>query len=242
MAQERLDQTNEADPLQLVLHRNRYDFVLARLPAHAAVLEIGTGLGNLTRNLFPRSSSYVGVEYDPQACAEAQRRTQGQAKIIQGDARKLPFEDSLFSFIVCLEVLEHLGDYRAGVFELHRCLRPDGTAIVSVPYRRNGGASKVNPYHLYEPGEKELVSLFRGLFERVEVHYQFLEETRLMTFARLFRLRRLLGLDRIYQDLSAGLPHATARLRISEDPQGLKESLILVAGGKKANRPSDGRK
>jgi SAM-dependent methyltransferase len=234
MALERLDQTRCADPLQAVLHRNRYEFVLARLPAKSSVLEIGTGLGALTRQLFPLCARYLGVEYDPQACVEARRNAPG-AEILEADARKLPFADNQFSFIVCLEVLEHLGDFRAGVSEIHRCLHPEGLAIVSVPYRRRGGPSKVNRYHLYEPGENELVTLFQSLFERVEVHYQFFEETAWMTWARHLRLRRLFGLHRIYADLTAGLPEATAKLRISAQPRGMKESLILVARGKKAS-------
>src|SRR5678816_1527246 len=131
MPLERLDHTKCDDPLQTVLHRNRYEFVLARLPPDQSVLEIGTGLGVFTQQLLPRCGSYIGVEYDPEACVEARKRTQGLAEIVQADARKLPFAENQFSFIVCLEVLEHLGDYRAGVQNLHRCLRADGMAIVS---------------------------------------------------------------------------------------------------------------
>ena len=231
MVLERMDITKSEDALQLVLHRNRYDFVLARLLPGQDVLEIGTGLGNLTRELLPKCGSYAGVEYDPAACAEARRRT--GAEILEADARELPFADNRFSFIVCLEVLEHLGDYQSGVRHIHRCLRPDGVAIVSVPYRRSGGPSRANPYHVYEPGEDELVSLFHRLFANVETHYQFFEETPWMTLARRLHIRRLVGLDGIYADLSAGLPHAVSRLRIGPERQGLVEGLMVVASGKK---------
>jgi len=235
MALERMDVGNNEDQFQSKLHQMRYDFVLARLPAAAKVLEIGTGEGALTKQILPRCGSYAGVEFDPEARERACRFAGPTAEIIVGDARKLPFADDQFSFVVCLEVLEHLGDFRSGVRNIQRCLNPSGTAIASVPYRVVGGKSDVNPYHLYEPGEAELVSSFRDLFTDVEVHYLYFEETALMTFARETHLRRLLGLHRHYADLTVGLPAATSKLRIAQRSAGMNISLLIVARGKKTN-------
>jgi SAM-dependent methyltransferase len=233
MTLERIDIENCSEPLQVALHRQRYDFVLQRLPPSQNVLEIGTGLGMFTRELFPRCGRYAGVEFDPDACA-ASRKKNLAADIIQGDARQLPYADNQFSFVVCLEVLEHLGDWQAGVKNIHRCLQPDGKAIISVPWRRIGGKSETNEYHVYEPGEAELVSLFKKLFENVEVHYQYFEETFWMTVTRKLRLRRLLGLADPYANLSRGLSSATSRLKIEPTAHGMKMGLILVAGKKTA--------
>jgi ubiquinone/menaquinone biosynthesis C-methylase UbiE len=229
MALERMDVGNNEDRFQTKLHQMRYDFVLDRLPAGAKVLEIGTGEGIFTKQVLPKCESYIGVEFDPAACEEARRQAGPAAEIIVGDARNLPFGDNQFSFIVCLEVLEHLGDYQAGVRNIQRCLNTSGIAIASVPYRRVGGKSEVNPYHIYEPGEGELVSVFRQLFKDVEVHYLYFEETALMRFGRKTHLRRVLGLQRSYADLTAGLPSATARLRIGQKSGGMNISLLIVA-------------
>ncbi|HZL14348.1 MAG TPA: methyltransferase domain-containing protein [Verrucomicrobiae bacterium] len=226
MILERLDIENNSDLLQVALHRQRYDFVLKRLPPGQNVLEIGTGLGAFTRELFPRCGRYAGIEFDPDAC-DASRKKNPAAEIIQGDARQLPFDDNQFSFIICLEVLEHLGDWQAGVKNIHRCLQSDGTAIISVPWRRIGGKSKINKYHLYEPGEAELVSLFKRLFNNVEIHYQYFEETSWMTFARKLHLRRFLDLSQTYADLSRGLSTATSHLKIEPTAKGMKMGLIL---------------
>ncbi len=227
-----MDIGESQDRLQVALHRNRYDFVLQRLPPNQSVLEIGTGLGIFTQELFPKCDIYTGVEFDPDACAAA-RKKNPIAKIVQGDARQLPFADNQFSFVICLEVLEHLGDWQAGVKQIHRCLEPEGMAIISVPWRRSGGKSETNEYHIYEPGEVELVAEFKSLFQNMEVHYQYFEETRWMTLARQLHLRHFFGLNQIYADLSAGLPSAISRLRIGEKPKGMKQGLILVASGKK---------
>lgn len=233
MTLERVDIDDCADRLQIVLHRARYDFVLARLKPGQQVLEIGTGPGTFTRELLPRCAGYVGIEYDAATCLEARQKTDKLAEIIQADARCLPLADNRFSFIICLEVLEHLGDWQAGVRHIHRCLQPDGTVVVSVPWCRTGGRSKTNEYHIYEPGEQEMVSLFRRLFARVEVFYQYFEETPWMTFARNFHLRRFFDLHHIYADLSAGKPNATSKLRIDSQVRGQKITLIIVASGKK---------
>jgi len=234
MALERMDINDSEDRLQVKLHQMRYDFVLARLPGDSKVLEIGTGVGAFTKQLFPKCKSYAGIEYDPVACEQARRNVGSQAEIIVADARKLSFADGQFSFIVCLEVLEHLGDYQAGVRNIHRCLNSSGTAIISVPYRRVGGASAVNRYHLYEPGETELLSLLRRFFGVVEAHYLYFEETPLMKLARRMHLRGLLGMARPYSDLAAGLPGATAKLRIAQKSGGLNISLIAVVRDKRS--------
>jgi len=233
MTLERLDAETTGDRFAAELHRNIYDFVLSRLSPGQKVLEIGTGLGAFSLRIFPRCDSYIGVEYDEMARQAAIKKTGGQAKIIQGDARRLPFDANQFSFVVCLEVIEHLEDWQAGVKEIHRCVGPDGMAIISVPYRRVGGKSKGNEYHLYEPGEGELTSLFGSLFAEVEVYYQYFEETWRMTLARTLHIRRFLGFRGIYADLSAGLPHALSKLHIAAKSGGMNTNLILVARRKK---------
>jgi len=220
------------DRLQVALHRRRYDFVLDRLPPDADVLDIGVGSGAFSKELIARCRSYIGVEYDPAACLEAQRTIEGEATIIQGDARCLPFAGQEFSFIICLEVLEHLGNYQPAIQNIHRYLRQDGIAIISVPYRRIGGKSSVNEHHPYEPGENELVSLLGRFFNKVEVYYQYFAEPWWWRLARLFHVSRFLGLAQIYADLTAGLPYATARLHIDSRARGLKEGLIVVVRDK----------
>jgi ubiquinone/menaquinone biosynthesis C-methylase UbiE len=229
---EHLDVGNCADRQQIILHRARYDFVLAHLPPTQSVLEIGTGTGAFTRELSPKCSSYVGLEYDSSACQLSRQNTNHQLEIIQGDARRLPFGENQFSFIVCLEVLEHLGDFLAGVREIHRCINPIGTAIISVPYRKIG-KKNVTEFHPYEPGERELVRSFQSRFKNVGIYYQYFEETRWMTLARKLRLRRLFGFDKIYADLAAGLPHATEKFRLGKKSGGMNVGLVLVVSGKK---------
>jgi SAM-dependent methyltransferase len=141
----------------------------------------------------------------------------------------MPFPGRSFSVIVCLEVLEHLEDFRRALGEIHRCLEPEGRAMISVPYRRRGGPNPENRFHIYEPGEAELVAALRHYFSRVETFYQYFEESRWMTLARNLHLRSLTGLAPVYRDLALGTPQTTAKLRIAAKPGGWKINLLLLA-------------
>ena len=234
-AQERLDTRSSSDRLQVALHQQRYDFVLQNLARLESVLEIGTGEGNLSVLLAPRCARYVGLEFDPNTGLRVSQRLGGAHPIVRGDARKLPFEPRSFSGIVCLEVLEHLGDFRAGISNIQRCLRDDGRAILSVPYRRRGGASATNVYHLYEPGEGELVAALEQCFESVAVRFQYFQETPLMQAARLLHLRKILGLHQRYRSLTLGEPQALSQLKLGSKAGGMKLHLIAVV-----DRPKQG--
>ena len=164
IAVERLDLEQSNDRLQVALHQQRYDFVLARLRPEDCVLEVGTGTGGFSRMVAGRCKEFTGLEFDASACGLTRSRLQGRGAVFQGDAQAMPFPSRAFSVVVCLEVLEHLEDYRRAVGEIHRCLKPDGRAMISVPYRRRGGPNPGNRFHIYEPGERELVAAFSKYF------------------------------------------------------------------------------
>jgi ubiquinone/menaquinone biosynthesis C-methylase UbiE len=228
IAVERLDLEQSSDRLQVALHQQRYDFVLARLRPEDSVLEVGTGTARFSQMVAGRCKEFTGLEYDPGACELTRSRLQGRAAVFQGDAQAMPFPSGSFSVVVCLEVLEHLQDYRRAVGEIHRCLKPGGRAMVSVPYRRRGGPNPRNRFHIYEPGERELVATFSQCFSRVETFYQYFEESALMTLGRVLHLRSLLGLAPVYRDLALGTPETTARIRIATKAGGWKINLLLL--------------
>jgi ubiquinone/menaquinone biosynthesis C-methylase UbiE len=229
IAVERLDLEQSSDRLQVALHQQRYEFVLARVCPEDSVLEVGTGTGSFSQMVSASCREFTGLEYDTSACELTRSRIQGSAAVFQGDAQAMPFPSRSFSVIVCLEVLEHLENYQRALGEIHRCLSPGGRVMISVPYRRRGGPNPRNQFHIYEPGERELVAAFRQYFSRVETFYQYFEEPTWMTLARVSHLRSLLGLAPVYRDLALGTPQMTARLRIAVKPGGWKINLLLLA-------------
>jgi SAM-dependent methyltransferase len=51
------------------------------------------------------------------------------------DVARMPYADTSFDLVLCSHVLEHVPDDRAAIAEIHRVLRPDGTAIIIVPIK-----------------------------------------------------------------------------------------------------------
>ena len=49
------------------------------------------------------------------------------------DARKLPFRDSSFDYVICSEVLEHIIEFEEVIEEINRILKPGGVFSASVP-------------------------------------------------------------------------------------------------------------
>lgn len=85
---------------------------------------------------------------------------------IFADVTRTPLEDQSVDCVLCTEVLEHLPNPQACVDEVHRLLRNDGTAFVSVPFFYPVHA---DPYDFQRFTEDGLRRLFRE-FKSVEVH------------------------------------------------------------------------
>ena len=104
---------------------------LARVPTGAAVLDIGARDGGL-RGFLPPGVKYQGIDIAPEFA--------GPDVLIQDISNGIPFPDSAYDFVFCIEVLEHVPNPYGTLGEIHRVLKPGGVLVLSVP----------NPYHLKE--------------------------------------------------------------------------------------------
>jgi SAM-dependent methyltransferase len=75
--------------------------------------------------------SVSGAELFSEGIAVARRRVP-DVPIYQLDARRMPFQDE-YDVAAALDVLEHVDDDLAAIAGLHRCLRPGGGLLVTVP-------------------------------------------------------------------------------------------------------------
>jgi ubiquinone/menaquinone biosynthesis C-methylase UbiE len=114
--------------LQTRLDRNGID--LNELP-RKRVLDAGCGNGRYTaawRLIGARQA--VGVDISPLNIATARRRIEqlniNGVTFEQGNALKLPFPDNSFDIVFSNGVLHHTVDWRAGVAECVRTLKPGG--------------------------------------------------------------------------------------------------------------------
>lgn len=102
-------------------------------PETRTVLEIGVGEGFSTQRILqmlPPDVRFEASEFHAELVACAERRNPG-IRVSQESIYALNRQTSSFDLVLCLEVLEHLEDPRAGLAELARVCRK--YCIVSVP-------------------------------------------------------------------------------------------------------------
>ena len=103
------------------------------------VLEIGSGVGNLTQHLVPRER-YVASDVNP-LYLHALRAMEPDRPYLRAQFCDVTKVDSFpaeggFDTVVCLNVVEHVKDDLAALENIRAMLAPGGRAIVLVPHLR----------------------------------------------------------------------------------------------------------
>jgi SAM-dependent methyltransferase len=106
------------------------DRALRRLPHPGRALDVGAASGGNTVVLKRRGWSPIALEYSSEGVEVAAERG---LDVIRADARALPLPDASLDLVVAFDVLEHIDEDADAVAEIHRTLRPGGTALIAVP-------------------------------------------------------------------------------------------------------------
>ncbi len=117
-----------------------------RLDVHPGerVLDLGCGFGRHSYEALKRGAEVVACDLArPEVeqvrdlarllVAEGEVDESVMAAPVQGNALRLPFDDSSFDRVIASEVLEHITDDDTAFAELARVLRPGGRLAVTVP-------------------------------------------------------------------------------------------------------------
>jgi 2-polyprenyl-3-methyl-5-hydroxy-6-metoxy-1,4-benzoquinol methylase len=101
------------------------------------VLEIGAGIGSLTRSLLPRDR-YTVSEVNPDYLEYLRGFARGKpymevAHVDLADSDDFYDHLGAYDTVLCLNVLEHVADEDAALRNVHSALAPGGRAIVLVP-------------------------------------------------------------------------------------------------------------
>jgi SAM-dependent methyltransferase len=118
-------------------HFNRWMADTVRPFVGARVLEVGAGIGNLSRHLAPRER-YTATDVNPHYLRFLRNLSESKPYMdVQpfdlasaADARRLLGE---YDTVLCLNVLEHIPDENRALLNLHAVLAEDGRAVVLVP-------------------------------------------------------------------------------------------------------------
>ena len=98
------------------------------------VLDIGCGNGRSINDFINITTNIVGIDHDDIAVTDAKKNFKDypNVKILKADARKLPFENDAFDFVICMGTFANFGDYRKqALLEMKRVLKKDGKIIIS---------------------------------------------------------------------------------------------------------------
>ena len=110
------------------------------MPAHlGAVLELGSGYGQLAAVLRPRATRYVCLELDGNMLRDINTRMRVPGVV--ADIHRLPFRDAVFETVVANNVIEHAHDPLGALSEIRRVLRPAGRFFALLPL------DALNPSH-----------------------------------------------------------------------------------------------
>jgi SAM-dependent methyltransferase len=163
------------------------------------VIEIGAGIGNLSRFLASRRKSYIGIDIDDEHLARLWVRFQNRpnfslAKADLGNPEDFVELRERADTVVCLNVLEHVADDVAGLANIASSLIPGGYAIVLVPQDQAiyGSFDEVLGHHRrYSEGELRGKMEAAGLAIETVLHFNRITRPGWYWNARILKRRRL---------------------------------------------------
>jgi len=132
------------DSLGGQVNRRRAQYLLRllgkdHLKPGARILDVGAGGGELIHELMKTGASAIALDIallNLQKISETlPQDKRDRIHLVSGDAYALPFRDSSLDALIYSEILEHLGSPRDALQEAARVLKPNGKAIISVPYK-----------------------------------------------------------------------------------------------------------
>jgi glycosyltransferase involved in cell wall biosynthesis/predicted RNA methylase len=106
------------------------------------VMEIGAGMGNLSRQLAPGRERYVATDLDREHLARLKTSLFSYPQIEASvcdleNTSDFQLYKSRLDSVFCLNVLEHVKDDLTALKNMHSVLRPGGRAVVLVPEGMN---------------------------------------------------------------------------------------------------------
>ncbi|HET8894306.1 MAG TPA: class I SAM-dependent methyltransferase [Gaiellaceae bacterium] len=173
--------------------RFRKAIAAAGLGSGEAVLDLGAKWGGLA-TAIDVEVDYTGIDLSE---VNAEAATKAGLTFVQGDVTQpLPFADASFDCVFCLELLEHLIAPARLLAEIHRVLKADGRAVVSVPSPYSWVEVARELFGLYDT-EGHLNAFTTPVMQNLAGLTGFRVERRLGTSFRIPKTSRLIATDSI---------------------------------------------
>jgi len=96
------------------------------------LIDVGCGVGSNLSLLDSMGFKVIGLDSEIYSLSLTKRRFSA-IPLINGDLLSLPFKTNSVEMIIASDVLEHLEEDAIGIKEIHRVLKREGEAILTVP-------------------------------------------------------------------------------------------------------------
>lgn len=117
---------NSIIPLQRYWQRTRYRIIMSFVEKEHKILDIGCGSSRIIQQL----PNAVGLDI---MLKKLRYLRGGHIHLARADINQLPFKSSVFSQIICSQVIEHVPFARTIFREINRVMQPGGTLIIGTP-------------------------------------------------------------------------------------------------------------
>ncbi len=154
------------------------------------LLDVGCGESPYRFLLDSNTTQYVGLDIED---ADA-KFNYSRKDIYSFDGQHIPFESESFDFVLCTEVLEHVENYQKLVDEIHRVLKANGQALLTVPW---SARFHYIPYDYFRYTPTTLQKMFRP-FSRVEIIPRGTDITSIAAKIVVLFVRNLLPTNPLY--------------------------------------------
>lgn len=191
--------------------------VLAALPPHPRLLDLGAGSGRIGWPFVSANDNYVGADLSF-AMLRAFRNRDAKAALVRADGCALPFRDRTFEAVLMVQIFGGLKRWRALIDEARRVLRPGGLLMLGRTQTPGDGVDAIMKLQLAAIlGDTEQNNARR----RAELHIEELASTVTQVEAARWKTARS---PRGFLDRHAG------GARFSQWPREVRESALRKLG------------
>jgi SAM-dependent methyltransferase len=111
----------------------RRAWLLARIPPHARVLDLGCGDGAFAAELVAAGAEVLGVDVAAAAIERARARAPGAEFRLVAEGEPLPVANGWADVVWAGEVLEHVVDVPGTLADVRLALKPGGILLATTP-------------------------------------------------------------------------------------------------------------
>lgn len=149
--------------------RRLREYIISKIPgSNKKILDVGCGSAWVAEKLS-KQNIVCSLDISYTNCDKALTKYNSpNHTAVVADSLNLPFKDESFDIIIASEIIEHVVHPEVFIRELFRCVKKNGTLIISTPYKEVlkyslcihcNQKTPVNS-HLHSFDEKKLLSLY----------------------------------------------------------------------------------